>query len=149
MNLVSPLPGTVVALTTVSDPVFAQQLVGAGAAVKPARSGEKLTAVAPISGTIAKLHPHAFVIVGDEGVGVLVHIGIDTVQLKGEGFALLAAEKTRVNAGDPVVTFDPEAVVAAGYDDICPVVVLDSKPDTATVTATEVAAGDPLLTWHP
>lgn len=148
MNISSPLTGSVVKLSDVPDPVFAQQLVGSGAAIKPTRSGEKLTALAPISGTIVKLHPHAFVIAGDDGVGVLVHIGIDTVQMKGEGFSLLAAEKSRVGAGDPIVTFDPDAISAAGYDDICPVVVLDSKPDTAVVIATDVTAGEPLLTWQ-
>ncbi|MBB3035987.1 PTS sugar transporter subunit IIA [Hoyosella altamirensis] len=147
MDIISPLPGQVVPLGDVTDPVFAQQLVGSGAAVKPQRTGEKLTAVAPVSGTIAKLHPHAYVIVTDEGVGVLVHIGIDTVQLKGEGFTLLAAEKSRVSVGDPIVTFEPEAIIAAGYDDICPVVVLDSKPDTASIVAHNVSGGDVLLRW--
>ena len=105
-------------------------MVGSGVAIEPARGQGPLTVVAPISGKILKLHPHAFVIFGEKATGVLVHIGIDTVKLEGDGFTLIAAEGDTVDAGDPVVSFDPAHIDTTGYSAICPVVVMDSKPDT-------------------
>jgi glucose-specific phosphotransferase system IIA component len=95
--VLAPLPGRVVALADVPDPVFAQQMVGSGVAIEPARGQGPLTVVAPISGKILKLHPHAFVIFGEKATGVLVHIGIDTVKLEGDGFTLIAAEGDTVD----------------------------------------------------
>ncbi|PZE78227.1 PTS glucose transporter subunit IIA [Curtobacterium sp. MCBD17_019] len=126
----TPFAGPVVGLADVPDPVFAGQLVGAGVAVRPDEHARSVTAVAPVAGTIVKLHPHAFAIEGAEGTDVLVHVGIDTVKLGGAGFELLAAEGDTVAAGDPVVRFDPAAIVAAGYAPVCPVVVLGSTPDS-------------------
>ncbi|MES6461709.1 PTS glucose transporter subunit IIA, partial [Cutibacterium acnes] len=79
----SPMAGDVHPLADVPDPVFAQGLVGPGVAIVPIGEAE-VTVVAPIAGRIVKLHPHAFVIQA-EGFGVLVHLGIDTVQLDGRG----------------------------------------------------------------
>jgi PTS system N-acetylglucosamine-specific IIA component len=104
--------------------------------------------VAPISGTIVKLHPHAYVVVGDDGRGVLVHLGIDTVQLKGEGFRLLAAEGDRVGAGQPVVAWNPAAIEAGGRSPVCPVVALDAPADAVgKVAEGGVNAGDALFEW--
>ena len=88
-DVLSPATGTIRPLAEAPDPVFAAEMVGPGLAVDPAR--EPQTAVAPISGTIAKLHPHAFAIAGD-GIAVLVHLGIDTVQLGGEGSPVTVGE---------------------------------------------------------
>lgn len=126
----TPFAGPVVALADVPDPVFAGQLVGAGVAVDPTGVDGPVTAVAPVDGTIVKLHPHAFALQGSAGTDVLVHVGIDTVKLRGEGFELLAAEGDTVHAGDPVVRFTPTAITAAGYSPVCPVVVLGSAPDS-------------------
>ncbi|MFE1596815.1 PTS glucose transporter subunit IIA [Nocardia sp. NPDC058705] len=126
--VIAPLPGKVVALSEVPDQVFAEQIVGSGVALDPDRTRGTLTVTAPISGKIVKLHPHAFVVLG-HGVGVLVHLGIDTVKLKGEGFELIAAEGDTVAAGAPIVAFDPTKIAAAGYSVICPVVVMDSGKD--------------------
>jgi len=126
----TPFAGPVVALADVPDPVFAGQLVGAGVAVDPTGVDGPVTAVAPVDGTIVKLHPHAFALQGSAGTDVLVHVGIDTVKLRGEGFELLAAEGDTVRAGDPVVRFTPTAITAAGYSPVCPVVVLGSAPDS-------------------
>ncbi|GAB3886833.1 hypothetical protein GCM10027612_24590 [Microbispora bryophytorum subsp. camponoti] len=95
-----------------------------------------------------KLHPHAYVVVGDDGRGVLVHLGIDTVQLKGEGFRLLASEGDRVGVGQPVVAWDPAAVEAGGRSPVCPVVALDAVADSVgEVAEGRVNAGDPLFEW--
>ena len=93
MEILSPVSGRAMPISDVPDPVFAGLMVGPGIGVDPVR--EAGTAVAPIGGTIVKLHPHAYVISGD-GKSVLVHLGIDTVQLKGEGFTLHASEGSTV-----------------------------------------------------
>lgn len=143
----SPLAGDVVGLAGVPDPVFAEAMVGPGTAIDPAR--EPGEAVAPVSGKLVKLHPHAFVVVDSAGHGVLVHLGIDTVQMKGDGFTLLAAEGDDVQAGQPLVRWDPAAVEASGRSPISPVVALDAPAETLTdvVQTGTVAPGDRLFTW--
>nr|SBO92471.1 PTS system, N-acetylglucosamine-specific IIA component [Nonomuraea gerenzanensis] len=133
-------------LAAVPDPVFSAGMVGPGTAIDPLRGPGK--AVAPIAGKIMKLHPHAYVIVGDDGKGVLVHLGIDTVQLKGAGFQLLAAEGDRVSAGQPVVAWDPSAIEAGGRSPVCPVVALDALSEELTgVAEGAVHVGDELFVW--
>ncbi|WP_169950494.1 PTS glucose transporter subunit IIA [Microbispora sp. H11081] len=145
-TVLAPVAGAAIGLAAVPDPVFSQAMVGPGTAIDPVR--EPAEAVAPISGTIVKLHPHAYVVVGDDGRGVLVHLGIDTVQLKGEGFRLLAAEGDRVGAGQPVVAWDPAAIEAGGRSPVCPVVALDAPADAVgRVAEGGVDAGDALFEW--
>lgn len=148
LTVVAPVAGRIVRLADVPDPVFSAALVGPGVAIDPARLGRG-HAVAPIDGTIAKLHPHAYVITGDDGAGVLVHLGIDTVQLAGKGFELLADESATVAAGDPIVAWDPAAVDAGGRSPICPVIALDASASALSglLEDGEVAAGDALFTW--
>jgi glucose-specific phosphotransferase system IIA component len=148
----APLAGQVVSLGDVPDPVFAGQVVGAGIAIEPEDGATEVVAVSPIAGRVAKVHPHAFVVVDESGTGVLVHLGIDTVKLKGEGFTLHAAKGDQLELGAPVITFDPSAVRAAGYSAVCPVVVLQSPADSVEPT---VPAGSPvrsaaeLFSWSP
>jgi glucose-specific phosphotransferase system IIA component len=143
--VLAPITGTVVPLAEVPDPVFAGQMVGSGAAVEPP-AGEMFDVVSPVAGKVIKLLPHAFVVVEGSGRGVLTHVGIDTVKLKGEGFKLLIAQGDMVGAGAPVMRVDPAAALAAGYSMVSPVVVLDTKPDTATLVASgTVAAGEELF----
>ncbi|HSJ19847.1 MAG TPA: PTS glucose transporter subunit IIA [Nocardioidaceae bacterium] len=126
MRVGSPVAGHSREVSEIPDPVFAKGLVGPGLAVCPERTPQK--AVAPVSGVLAKLHPHAFLVVSDSGNGVLVHLGIDTVHLQGDGFELLAREGERVEAGDEIVAWDPRAVEKAGRSAVCAVVVLDCDP---------------------
>ena len=144
----APVAGRAVGLAGVPDEVFAQGLVGPGTAIDP--KPEPDDALAPVGGTLAKLHPHAFVVVAEGGRGVLVHLGIDTVQLRGAGFELLAKEGQPVTAGQPVVRWDPAAVAASGRSPLCPVVALDAPWSalSAVVEQGEVAAGDPLFVWE-
>ncbi|MQY26164.1 PTS sugar transporter subunit IIA [Nocardia aurantia] len=145
-EVLAPLPGRAVALAEVPDPVFAAEMVGAGAAVEPADTDDPTTVAAPIAGTLVKLHPHAAVIVADSGVGVLVHVGIDTVG-KPELFTVHAAEGARVAAGDPLITFSPNAVRREGHSAAVPVVVMDSAPGSARdAAAGPIAAGAVLFT---
>jgi PTS system N-acetylglucosamine-specific IIA component len=120
--------GHSLAVSDIPDPVFARGIVGPGLALRP-RPGRQV-AVAPIAGRVAKLHPHAFLVVDVRGRGVLVHLGMDTVQLQGEGFSLLAAEHQYVVAGDPIVSWDPDSVERVGHSSVCAVVVLDCEPES-------------------
>ncbi|GAA5115424.1 PTS glucose transporter subunit IIA [Haloechinothrix salitolerans] len=143
----APLPGTVVPLADVPDAVFSAALVGPGAAIDPLRG--PVVATAPVAGRIVKLHPHAFVVATDDGAGVLVHLGIDTVQLDGEGFTVHITEGVTVEAGAPIVSFDAADVEAGGRSPMCPVVALDADGAALTDLRTDgaVAAGDVLFGW--
>nr|WP_296775278.1 glucose PTS transporter subunit IIA [Rhodococcus sp. (in: high G+C Gram-positive bacteria)] len=146
-TVLSPIDGAVLALAEVPDPVFAAQMVGSGVAVRPAVSDVRVEVRSPVAGKILKLHPHAFVVFTAAKQGVLVHIGIDTVKMRGEGFELIAAEGDSVSAGDPILTYDPAAIAAAGYSDIVPVVVMDTAPDSVETTTigSNVSVGDSLF----
>lgn len=147
LRVASPVSGRVVPLTEVPDPVFAQAMVGPGVAVEPDRG--QADVLSPVDGTVVTLHPHAFVVATSEGAAVLVHLGIDTVKLKGEGFTLHVVKGEAVRAGQPVVTWDPAAVEAAGYASICPVIALDATPEVVLDQAGgPVAAGDALFAWQ-
>ena len=119
-TILAPIPGKAVPLSSVPDPVFSQGMVGCGAAIVPPQ--QVVTAVAPISGTIVQLHPHAFAIADADEFGVLVHLGIDTVNLKGEGFTTLAKVGDVVTAGQPIVKYDVPFIVSKGLNPITPVV---------------------------
>lgn len=145
-EITSPMPGVVHLLSDVPDPVFAQGVVGPGLALEPIGAGGQ-DVVAPIPGRIAKLHPHAFVIASDD-VTVLIHLGIDTVQLNGAGFVMHAAEGDEVRSGDVLITWQPDEVRSGGRSAICPIVVLDnSVEDLTTLVEPEnmVSPGDALL----
>ncbi|ANY09074.1 PTS sugar transporter subunit IIA [Pseudonocardia sp. HH130630-07] len=143
----APLGGSVLALEAVPDPVFAGELVGSGAAVAPGDGDERATVVAPVSGTVAKLHPHAFVVLGADGAGILVHVGIDTVGLRGAGFELHVAEGDTVEQGQPVLDVDLAAVRAAGLSTVCPVILLDSEAGSVTPSAgSTIRTGETLFT---
>ncbi len=137
--ILAPVPGRAVPLQQVPDPTFAQGIVGNGAAIDPPR--EIIDAVAPISGKVLQMLPHAYIIVSDDNVGVLVHLGLDTVQLKGEGFTALVKQGDAVTAGQPVITYDVPAVVASGRNPIIPVIVMDKKADDIALADVITAGG--------
>jgi len=146
----APLAGVVTAMADVPDPVFGAELVGPGLAIDPARD-EEVGVVAPIDGTIVKIHPHAFVVASPDGRAALVHLGLDTVQLAGAGFTVVAAEGDEVRAGDVVVTWRPAEVEAGGRSPICPVVALDGTAGAVVPVAavgSSVGVGDDLFAWE-
>ncbi|MER5343643.1 PTS sugar transporter subunit IIA [Streptomyces mirabilis] len=144
----SPLAGRAIGLTAVPDPVFSGAMVGPGMAIDPVR--EPGEAVAPVDGVIVSLHPHAFVVVDAEGHGVLTHLGIDTVQLNGEGFELLVNKGDTVTRGQAVVRWNPAAVEVAGKSPICPIVALEATADSLGDLREDgdVKAGDALFSWQ-
>ncbi|MBC3186865.1 PTS glucose transporter subunit IIA [Corynebacterium sp. zg-331] len=134
-EVIAPLAGTVVDLAEVPDEVFASGMVGEGVAVVPPAEGA-IEVVAPLDGTLKQVLPHAFIVMDEAGIGILVHVGIDTVELGGTGFAVHKAKGDRVRAGEPVVTIDAPAIAAADYSLACPVVVMAGELGEV------VAAGD-------
>lgn len=148
-QVLAPCPGRVIPVTDVPDPVFAAEMVGPGMAIEP--TGEVVTVVAPIAGRILKLHPHAFVVLGGDGVGILVHLGINTVRLEGRGFELLATEGDTVAAGDPIVRWDPSTVAGEDMSTVVPVVAMDRPAGSVPPPAADllVATGDPLFDVAP
>ncbi|MFI8879721.1 PTS glucose transporter subunit IIA [Streptomyces sp. NPDC055243] len=147
-SVTSPLAGRAIGLSAVPDPVFSGAMVGPGTAVDPAR--EPSEAVAPVDGIIVSLHPHAFVVVDDQGHGVLTHLGIDTVQLNGEGFELLVNKGDTVQRGQSIVRWNPADVEAAGKSPICPIVALEATAESLSglVEDGDVKAGDSLFSWQ-
>jgi phosphotransferase system IIA component len=162
----SPVAGRVVAMRDVPDPVFAESIVGPGLAIDPdPELGRRV--VAPCAGVVVKLHPHAFVLLVPParqtaadgtadgaaptpagGRGVLVHLGIDTVQLKGAGFDLLVAEGETVVAGQELIVWSPAEVSDGGRSPLVPVVALDLGPkglEELVRPGARVQAGDPLF----
>lgn len=121
VNVYAPLSGEIVNIEDVPDVVFSEKIVGDGVAIRP--NGD--TIVAPVNGTIGKIFEtnHAFSIESDEGVELFVHFGIDTVELKGEGFTRLAQEGQAVKAGDPIIKFDLELLESKAKSVLTPVVI--------------------------
>ena len=121
INIFTPLSGEIVALETVPDVVFSEKIVGDGIAIKP--NGNKI--VAPFDGTISKIFEtnHAFSIESDSGIELFVHFGIDTVELKGEGFVRVAQEGQTVKQGDTIIEFDLALLNAKAKSTLTPVVI--------------------------
>jgi glucose-specific phosphotransferase system IIA component len=132
-------------MSDVPDPVFADEIVGPGVAIEP--DPGPTTVVSPIAGKVVKVHPHAFVVLGD-GTGVLVHLGINTVRLEGEGFEVLATQGSDVEAGAPMIRWDPASIDADDMSPVVPVVVLDAPKGSVTSPSLggPVTAGDLLFT---
>lgn len=146
----APLPGVVTALADVPDEVFATAMIGPGLAILPsgaAAAAGPLDVVAPCAGTLVKVHPHAVALETAGGVGVLVHLGIDTVGLGGEGFEVLVADGDPVVAGQTLLRWDTTAALAAGLSVLSPLVVIQGGDEVAALVApgTTVVAGGPLL----
>jgi PTS system glucose-specific IIA component len=145
VEVLAPVSGQAVPLGEVPDEVFAEGMAGEGGAIVPGASGE---AVAPVSGALVKLFEggHAFGIETDEGVELIVHVGLDTIEMRGNGFERLATEGDRVDAGQPIVRFDLDEIKNSGYDPVTPVVVTNAEDHPVSNLRTgEVSAGEPLF----
>lgn len=145
----APLEGRVVALSEVPDPVFGGGVMGPGVAIEP--TGD--TVYSPGPGRVEAAQPtgHAFGLVLDGGLELLIHVGIDTVNLKGEGFTVKVQNGDRVEIGTPLVTFDRAVIEKAGYPLVTPVVVLnaDDFGEVSPAGEGDVRPGDPLIWVEP
>jgi PTS system glucose-specific IIA component len=121
IDIIAPLSGEIIPIEDVPDVVFAEKIVGDGIAIRP--TGNKM--VAPCDGEIGKIFEtnHAFSLESDSGIELFVHFGIDTVELKGEGFTRVAQEGQKVKMGDTILEFDLELLKEKAKSVLTPVVV--------------------------
>ena len=141
----APLKGEAVPSSEVNDPTFAEEMLGKGMAIKPSEG----KVYAPFDGTVAMVFDtkHAVSLVSTKGTEVLIHVGLDTVMLKGEHYTTHVATGDSVKKGDLLVEFDMEAIKAAGYDTITPVVICnaDDYKDVIRTTGKQVEPGDTVI----
>lgn len=146
IEIASPVKGTEIPLSEVKDEVFSKNIVGKGAAVIPSEG----KVYSPVDGTVASVFDtkHAIGLVSEEGVEVLIHVGLDTVELGGQHFTAHVAQDDKVTKGQLLLEFDMDAIKAAGYDTVTPVVIsnTDSYLDVLAADAGEINAGDMLIT---
>ena len=144
-TLFTPIVGDVVALADVNDPVFSSGAMGQGIAVKPSQGVVYAPADAEVS--IAFPTGHAFGLKTTDGAEVLIHVGIDTVSMDGEGFEAKVAQGDKVKAGDVLGTFDSNKIAAAGLDDTTMVIVTNTADyaSVAPVATGSVAKGDAVI----
>ena len=144
-TIISPIVGQAVALENVNDPVFSSGAMGQGIAVKPSEGVVYAPADAEV--TIAFATGHAFGLKTANGAEILIHVGIDTVSMNGDGFEKKVAQGDKVKAGDVLGTFDSAKIAAAGLDDTTMVIVTNTA-DYASVTPVAtgaVAKGDAII----
>lgn len=136
-TIIAPLTGEVVAIGEVPDPVFAEKMMGDGFAIKPADG----KVVSPVTGKVVTLFPtkHAVGLVSDSGIELLIHIGINTVNLNGEGFQLLCQEGDIVDVGTPLLQVDLAYIESQGKPTITPVVFTNLKPEQRLTVKNEQA----------
>lgn len=124
ISLVTPMSGEVISLEEVPDPVFSQKMIGDGIAVIPTDG----TVVSPVNGEVIQVFPtkHAIGILGDNGAQILIHIGIETVSLQGEGFTVNVAKGDRVKQGDPLMQVDLNIIEEKASSAITPIIITNS-----------------------
>lgn len=148
IEITAPVSGTAVPLSEVADPTFAQGILGRGVAVIPSEG----RIVAPADGTIDLMFEtgHAVSMTTADGAEVLIHVGLDTVQLHGKHYQVRCQNGDKVVRGQTLIEFDHEAIRAEGYDIITPVIVCNTEAFSSIHVEKngEVAAGDVLLTLH-
>ena len=144
-TLITPIVGDVVALADVNDPVFSSGAMGQGIAVKPSQGVVYAPADAEVS--IAFPTGHAFGLKTTDGAEVLIHVGIDTVTMNGDGFEAKVAQGDKVKAGDVLGTFDSNKIAAAGLDDTTMVIVTNTADfsSVAPIATGSVAKGDAVI----
>ena len=141
----APVSGRVIRMTDVPDKVFSTEVLGKGCALWP--DGDVV--YAPANGWVGTAVGHAITIKSDGGAEVLIHVGVNTVNLKGKGFTNLVSDGDRVVAGQPIIVMDRKVITEAGYQD-CVVFAISNSADLADVELTaefseKVDAGAPVL----
>lgn len=144
-QILAPVAGRTVPMSEVNDPTFSQEILGKGVAIIPSEG----RVVAPAAGEVAVMFEtkHAVSIRTEEGAELIIHIGLDTVNLKGQYFTARVAQGDHVKPGDLLVEFDMEKIKEAGYDVITPIIVCNTPdyPNMVCHTGIEVKALDPII----
>ena len=143
--LAAHLNGTVVPLAEVDDPVFSSEMLGKGVAIEPSEG--KLFAPADATVQMVMDTKHAIGLASDDGVEILLHIGIDTVNLKGENFETHVQAEQKVKKGDLLISFDIDGIKAAGYKCTTPMIISNTADyaDVCAVASGDINAGADLL----
>lgn len=143
--IAAPLKGEAVPSSDISDPTFGEEMLGKGMAIRPSEG----KVYAPFDGMVAMVFDtkHALSLVSEHGAEVLIHVGLDTVMLKGEHYTAHTQSGASVKKGDLLLEFDMEAIQAAGYDVITPIVVCnaDDYKDVIRTTGMQVEPGDVVM----
>ncbi|RUM76675.1 MAG: PTS glucose transporter subunit IIA [Sulfurovum sp.] len=128
VEIVSPVDGSLVELEDINDQVFSKKLVGDGVAIVPSSR----TITSPIDGVVTRIFPtkHAFMITSPSGIEVMVHVGLDTVDLNGEGFICLVKEGDSVSQACPILEVDFEFLKSKNKDIVTPIIVTSDKEIT-------------------
>ncbi len=141
----APVAGEAVPISEVSDPTFGEEILGKGVAIRPSQG----KVFAPFDGTVDMMFDtgHAVNLISKDGVELLIHVGLDTVKLKGEHYTAHVKNGDTIKKGQLILEFDAAAIAAAGYDVITPVVVCNTPEFTSVAAHTgPVEPGDDLLT---
>ncbi|MED3735477.1 PTS system trehalose-specific EIIBC component [Virgibacillus pantothenticus] len=142
----APLSGNVISLEKVADPTFSQKMMGEGLAIEPSTG----KVVAPFSGKVVQLFPtkHAIGLESDTGIELLIHIGLETVSLDGEGFDAFVKQGDRVQKGDTLLIFDMDLIKKKGFNLVTPIIITNSAEWSLSnlTTNTSIQAGDELFT---
>jgi sugar PTS system EIIA component len=145
VSIIAPLTGKVIPLEEVPDPVFSQKMMGDGVAITPSEG--KVTS--PVDGEIIQVFPtkHAIGIKAKNGAEILIHIGLDTVNMNGEGFTTHIQEGKKVKTGDLLVTYDLELVKEKARSIVTPIIITNSDQMTTTdkQEGSEVTSGDHVI----
>ena len=143
-TVLTPLQGKVLAQADIPDETFAQGILGPGCGIEP--TGD--TVYAPFDGTVTQIATtlHAVGITSNDGIELLIHVGMDTVDMKGQGFTALVKENQKVTAGTPLLKVDLDAIRAAGHPTATAIIVTDGAGDEVKMLAEgDVAPGTPLF----
>ena len=144
-TVLTPIRGKVLAQADIPDETFAQGILGPGCGIEP--TGK--TVYAPFDGTVTQVPEslHAVGLMSDDNIELLIHVGMDTVEMKGNGFTSLVKEGTKVKAGTPLLKVDLDAIRAAGHPTATAIIVTngDDLPEMSVVAAGDTAVGVPLL----
>lgn len=145
MTVYAPAGGTVIPLEQFPDEMFSQEVLGPGCGIQP--SGDTVTA--PFNGEVSQVVDtmHAIGVMSSDGLEVLIHVGVDTVEMNGKGFRTLVKQGQKVNRGCPLISFDRREIEAAGHPDAIAVIVTngDEFSGVELIASGEIAAGNEIL----
>lgn len=150
VTLLAPFAGRVVLLSDLSDPVFAQGIMGDGIAIEPVQTSQIL-ALAPCAGSVAKVFPGGHGVAIESAAGpILLHLGLDTVALKGVGLTALVGDGDEIIAGQPLVELAAASIRAGGTSLLTPIVAIGGqRVELVAPVGEQVQAGEPLLNVYP